>query len=163
MYVERVLLDAVWDALEAYWRPPAIHDASAGRTLFALQLERTTGLRLGELARATVGDLRCTELTDKGSVWSPPLQASLHVPLTLAALRQVIERGYRIAAQVLAALEQATPHWLRHTFGTHALEHGAALEVVQQLMGHASIATTSKYLHPEKRRCAADMDKVFGA
>ncbi|VVE58556.1 Tyrosine recombinase XerC [Pandoraea horticolens] len=54
-------------------------------------------------------------------------------------------------------------HWLRHTFGTHALEHGAALEVVQKLMGHASIATTSKYLHPEKRRRAADMDKVFGS
>ncbi|AKM33308.1 hypothetical protein AB870_24230 (plasmid) [Pandoraea faecigallinarum] len=63
----------------------------------------------------------------------------------------------------MATLNRATPHWLRHTFGTHALEHGAALEVAQKLMAHASIATTPKYLHPEKRRRAADMDKVFGS
>ncbi|MDN4571846.1 hypothetical protein DBB29_24620 [Pandoraea cepalis] len=256
MHVEHVLTDAVWDALEAYWRPRAIHDASAERTLFVLQLGRTTGLRLAELARASVGDLRCTVLAtsaggrESGPLWSlavlgkgskrrevelagslvrrieahlagrgitgagggglqqlvgdptlakvalvgrlpakpkrkavdclPPgatqgvgqvkAGPSLHAPLTPAALRQVIERGYRVAAQALDsesatagnALAQATPHWLRHTFGTHALEHGAALEVVQKLMGHASIATTSKYLHPEKRRRAADMDKVFG-
>lgn len=246
MHVEHVLTDAVWDALEAYWRPLAIQDASAERTLFALQLGRTTGLRLAELARATVGDLRCTVLANSGAggtLWSlavlgkgskrrdvelagslvrrleahlagrgvgagqgtdlrrmvtnPDLArvaligrlpeevrqdgqsrrgrgtpiVSRHAPLTPAALRLVIQRGYRSAARALAAsspeaaasLAVATPHWLRHTFGTHALEHGAALEVVQKLMGHASIATTSKYLHPEKRRRAADMDKVFGS
>lgn len=66
------------------------------------------------------------------------------------------------AAGVVAVLTQATRHWLRHNIGTRALEHGAAPEVMQKLMGCASIATTSKYLHLEKRRRAADMDKVFG-
>ncbi|WP_224796782.1 tyrosine-type recombinase/integrase [Pandoraea sputorum] len=97
--------------------------------------------------------------------------ASLHAPLSTAGLRQVIRRGYRTAAQALAsesaeaahALVLATPHWLRHTFGTHALERGAGLDVIQALMGHASIATTSKYLHPERARRATDMDTVIGA
>jgi site-specific recombinase XerD len=39
------------------------------------------------------------------------------------------------------------PHWLRHAHATHALERGAPLHLVQATLGHASVATTSKYLH----------------
>ena len=39
-------------------------------------------------------------------------------------------------------------HWLRHAHATHALEHGhAPIHLVQATLGHASVATTSKYLH----------------
>ena len=41
-----------------------------------------------------------------------------------------------------------SPHWLRHAHATHALEHGhAPIHLVQATLGHASVATTSKYLH----------------
>ena len=42
---------------------------------------------------------------------------------------------------------QLSPHWFRHAHATHALNHGAPIHVVSQSLGHANVATTSKYLH----------------
>jgi site-specific recombinase XerD len=47
-------------------------------------------------------------------------------------------------------LRRASPHWMRHTHATHALARGAELTTVRDNLRHASVATTSIYLHTDE-------------
>lgn len=59
-------------------------------------------------------------------------------------------------------LRRAAPHALRHTFATQAIAGKVPNDVVQRIMGHASMNTTSIYVQAEKTRSIEEMAKLFG-
>jgi integrase/recombinase XerD len=64
-------------------------------------------------------------------------------PLDPSQVRRIV-----YAAAKRAGLEQkVSPHWMRHAHASHALDRSAPIHLVQATLGHASVATTGRYLH----------------
>ena len=91
--------------------------------------------------------------------------------ITTARLWALMRRFFATAADVIEGdnpqlaekLRRASPHWTRHSHATHALERGAELTTVRDNLRHASISTTSSYLHGDDTRRAREMAAAFGS
>ena len=70
------------------------------------------------------------------------------------SLRQV-ERIVQAAARRAGVELPVSPHWLRHAHASHALDRGAPIHLVQATLGHASVATTGRYLHARPTESSA--------
>jgi site-specific recombinase XerD len=83
----------------------------------------------------------------------------------------VLRRFFLQAAELIEAdhppladkLRRASTHWMRHTHATYALAHGAELTTVRDNLRHASISTTSIYLHSDDTKRARQMAGAFGS
>jgi integrase/recombinase XerC len=63
---------------------------------------------------------------------------------------QGVSRVLAETAKAAEIVQRVTPHMIRHTVATLLLRYGADIRVVQEVLGHASIATTQRYTHVSK-------------
>src|SRR5215210_4323674 len=64
-------------------------------------------------------------------------------PLDESAVHRVV----KAAAERAGLSAEVSAHWLRHAHASHSLDRGAPIHLIQQTLGHASVATTGRYLH----------------
>lgn len=91
-------------------------------------------------------------------------------PLAAGRLWAIVKRFFVEASDRLVEvnnalaqkLRRASPHWMRHAHATFALGRGASLTTVRDNLRHASLATTSMYLHTDEVRRASELAKAFG-
>lgn len=90
-----------------------------------------------------------------------------HGPMSRSGLYRVLETFFdRVADEIAlerpgdaAKLRAASTHWLRHTFAVTALTK-TSVNVVQAAMGHASVATTGRYLAPEEEEMSKALESI---
>lgn len=84
------------------------------------------------------------------AIYTDPIFSTTHLrgrTTTWQIKPRAVEYIVLKAAQRVGIDRQVSPHWLRHSHATHALEAGAPIHVLQQTLGHSSLATTQQYLH----------------
>ncbi len=127
--------------------------AIAWRDTAIMELLYASGIRVSELCGLDMGDIdderRTVRVLGKGS-------RERVVPVGIPAVSSVRPRTARrvVHARIAAAgsVPDAGPHGLRHTAATHLLEGGADLRSVQEILGHASLASTQIYTHVSAER-----------
>ena len=152
------------------------------RNVAMVELLYATGARVAELCGLGLGDIDYNRQTirvlGKGNKertipMGKPAMKALEVwlkdgrePLVISQSGQAVflgARGRRIdqrtvrtvvyeALSAIEGIERMGPHALRHSAATHLLEGGADLRTVQEILGHASLATTQIYTHVSTER-----------
>jgi integrase/recombinase XerD len=69
--------------------------------------------------------------------------------------RKGIWKIIKVYAKRAGIAKVVSPHTMRHSFASHMLANGAPLRVIQELLGHADIATTQVYTHVDQGRLRA--------
>lgn len=165
-------------------------DPLALRDRLIVELLYATGIRVSELCGLDVDDVdtahRLVRVLGKGNkqrtapfgqpaaealrAWladgRPALATAESGPALLVGVRGRrldVRQARTVVHQTVAAVDGAPdmgPHGLRHSAATHLLEGGADLRVVQELLGHSSLATTQLYTHVAVARLRAVHDQA---
>ncbi|WP_445161198.1 tyrosine recombinase XerC [Mycobacterium sp. Dal123C01] len=182
--------DQALDAMEAAKSGAEQGDPLALRDRLIVEMLYATGIRVSELCGLDIDDVdtrhRVVRVLGKGNkqrttpfgvpaadalgAWladgRPALVAAESGPALLLGARGRrldVRQARTVVHQTIAAVDGAPdmgPHGLRHSAATHLLEGGADLRVVQELLGHSSLATTQLYTHVAVSRLRAVHDQA---
>jgi integrase/recombinase XerD len=157
-------------------RPTGVRDRALLEVLYATgaRVSEVTGLRLQD-ANLDLGYVRCFGKGGKERIVPLGSKAVAALRAYLAGARGALTRGGDTTAlfvsrqgrpltrgQIWSQLQRHAraagvrgriyPHLFRHSFATHLLENGAEIRYVQELLGHATVATTQIYTHVDQAR-----------